>query len=305
MDGGSRVLGRAPDTVRTTLGCAPGVCIARPRPNGVDEVVRFVRLRSLAGARRTGAMVGVMTARHDPSRLPSAHRALIVAVLAAAQLAALAGCGAVPSESGSRSALTRGSAVQAFGVDVEGRVVRITAPPGMARDRPNPETEGVPWFEFGPEALLRDPGHDDARSMDYYAVANAVPVENHDDATASRAFAENTAEIQGLATVDTLEAWRAATRAGLAGERGRLPVSPKGTVLVERIESTPEGLVHLVSMNTEDGYGFLGAALLLVKGRVIHLTIIRRDPRTTADLAEVRTALTGWVRSFREANRGE
>jgi hypothetical protein len=223
-------------------------------------------------------------------RLMAALPALALALAFATPAAAGGPAGSAPAPKGRT-------------VNVYGRTVRVTIPAGMELLPVTEDMAGVPYARFLPQAQAQRPGVLSFENMPYTAKANAEAEMNTDDSTAVRSIALLAAEPMPASDTAEAEDLRKALRSGLAGGRNLLLTGPpEGVALLDRIESSRDGVVDLTTIGKRGDFTLVGRALILVNGRAIWLRIIRLNPETESDLVGVREAIIHWVREIREAN---
>ena len=189
-------------------------------------------------------------------------------------------------------------------VNVYGRKLYMPTPIGMEELPVEPDQRGVPYARFAPESQMQRPTLRSFESMALTAKANAEAEMNKDAATAAHAIALLREQPPPPSDSPEAEDLKHALKSGLAGGRDVLMTRvPDGVTLLERIESTPEGVVDLTAIGQRGDFTLVGSALLLVGGRAVWLRVIRLNPETESDLVGVREAIIHWVADARESNR--
>lgn len=189
-------------------------------------------------------------------------------------------------------------------VNVYGRKLYMPTPIGMQELPVEPDMRGVPYARFAPESQTQRPTLTSFESLPFTAKANAEAEMNKDAATAANAIALLRAQPLPAADSQEAEDLKLALKSGLAGGRDVLMTRvPEGVTLLERIESTPDGVIDLTAIGQRGDFTLVGSALLLVGGRAVWLRVIRRNPETESDLVGVREAIIHWVEDARESNR--
>jgi len=193
----------------------------------------------------------------------------------------------------------------AAGVNVEGRVVELPAPPGMK-----------PWGRLhdGPKDVMLGRYAADSTvaswqkrgspgSIPRFALASESPRANRDETTAAAEIDHRRATTLGTADGAAMRAWARALQSGREGRAGRIPYAPEGLLRIERIEDISGAFIELQHLREGQDKSAIASALVLVRGRVIALDVIQSNPTDCRELATLRAAIVEWVRSVQAANR--